>query len=80
MEPKPPMTLLQWLKLWDFLPATEARQKGQGIFASNSEKRRWIERGSVEIDGEKATINDIAPFPWERVVLHPNGVRRTTLQ
>jgi len=49
------------------------------MFASNSELRRWFERGSVEINGEKATQNDPWPFPGDHVVIHPKGKHRTTL-
>lgn len=70
------MTILDYLRLWQYLPSREGRQ----MFASGSELRRWIANGSVEVDGEKATSD--TPFPMEdqRVVIHPNGKHRATLQ
>lgn len=73
-------TIFDFLKAWPFLPSREP--KGQVMnFASNSEKRRWIERGSVEVDGEKFTsITDPWPFFGVSVVIHPKSPHRTTLQ
>ena len=71
------MTILDFLKAWEWLPTREGGKPG---FASNSEKRRWIERGSLEIDGRKAQLSDPWPPVENRVVLHPNGKHRTTLQ
>lgn len=47
--------------------------------ATNSELRRWFERGSVEVNGEKANWNDPVPTVWESLVLHPGGKRKTTI-
>lgn len=71
------MTIWKFLLAWPpFLPSTE----GKTIFASNSEKRRWIERGSIQLDGEKAEMNDWI-FPDTSIILHPkSNTKRTTLQ
>ena len=69
-------TMLDYLKAWPWLPSREGKQ----VFASGSEKRRWFERGSVEVNGSKAAADDLWPWDGESVVLHPNGKHRTTLQ
>jgi hypothetical protein len=70
------VTILDYLREWPWLPSREGKQ----MFASGSERRRWLERGSVEVDGAKATA--VTPWPYEdqSVVLHPSGKHRTTLQ
>lgn len=73
-------TIFDFLKCFPFLPSRESKGKGMA-FASNSEKRRWIERGSVEVDGEKFTsLSDPWPFSNVSVVIHPKSQHRTTLQ
>ncbi len=47
--------------------------------ATNSEIRRWFERGSVEVNGKRAKWDDPVPAAWESLVLHPKSARRTTL-
>lgn len=69
-------TMLDYLRAWRYLPSREGKQ----AFASGSEMRRWFERGSVEINGGKATFDEPWPQPGETVVLHPKGKHRTTLQ
>lgn len=70
------MTILDYLRAWPYLISRE----GKTVFASGSELRRWFERGSVEVDGEKAKATDWWPEPEQSVVIHPNGKHRTTLQ
>lgn len=70
------MTMLDYLKAWPWLPSREGKQS----IASGSEKRRWFERGSVEVNGEKAAADDPWPYIGDRVVIHPKGKHRTTLQ
>lgn len=71
------MTILDFLRAWTFLPSVEGKQ----VFASGSEKRRWLDRGSVEIDGERAQMGDPWPLPDISVVIHPkSNSKRTTLQ
>lgn len=48
-------------------------------WATNSELRRWFERGSVEVNGKRANWNDPVPNEWESLVVHPNSKRRTTI-
>ena len=47
--------------------------------ATNSEIRRWFERDSVEVNGERAKWDDPVPAARESLVLHPKSKRRTTL-
>lgn len=70
------MTALDYLREWKWLPSRE----GKVMFASGSELRRWFDRGSVEIDGQKALASDPWPHAEQSVVIHPNGKHRTTLQ
>lgn len=69
--------MLDYLMAWSFLPSREGKTLAA---ASGSEKRRWIERASVEVNGLKATRADLWPRATDRVVIHPNGKHRTTLQ
>jgi hypothetical protein len=69
-------TIMDFLKLWQFIPSRE----GKTMFCSNSELRRMIERGSVEIDNAKATLQSPFPFEDQSVIIHPSGKHRTTLQ
>lgn len=68
------MTVYEYLKLFQPLSV-----EGKVLYASGSEMRRWFERGSVEIDGEKALPTDWV-WPNTSLVLHPKGKHRTTLQ
>lgn len=70
------MTALDYLRQWPFLPSREGKQ----MFCSGGELRRMFERGSVEINGVKATVADPWPRDDQSVVIHPNGKHRTTLQ
>ena len=69
------MNMMDFLKAFPYLISREGKQ----IFASNSELRRWFERGSVEVNGEKALMTDPWPFLGDSVVVHPKGRHRTTL-
>lgn len=67
--------MLDFLREWPYLPSREGKQ----VFASGSEKRRWFDRGSVEVNGDKVTATDPWPLRGDSVVIHPNGKHRTTL-
>ena len=69
-------TMLDFLKAWPHLASREGKSIAP---ASGSEKRRWFERGSVEVNGEKVAASDPWPFGTDSVVIHPNGKHRTTL-
>jgi hypothetical protein len=71
------MNILDFLKAWEWLPS---REGSRHALASNSEKRRWIERGSVEVNGQKAALDSPWPSQSDSVVVHPKGKHRTTLQ
>ena len=47
---------------------------------SKSELRRWCERGSVIINGEKVKADEAFDFPVFSMVLHPKGDLRCTLK
>ncbi len=46
--------------------------------ASNSEIRRWFQKGSIIINGKKASIEDII-VEIDTCVIHPNGKARCTI-
>ena len=66
--------LLDFLINLCWLPSTEKCGR-----ATNSEIRRWFERGSVEVNGNRAAWDDPVPNEWQSLVLHPNSKRRCTL-
>jgi hypothetical protein len=67
--------MLDFLKAHPFMISREGKQ----VFASGSEIKRWFERGSVEVNGEKVKMNDPWPVVGDSVIIHPNGKHRTTL-
>lgn len=68
--------MFDYLKAWSPLPS---REGSKTVYASNSELRRWFERGSVEVNGEKANADDPWPYVGSSIIIHPNGKHRTTL-
>ena len=40
---------------------------------SNSELRRWIQNGAIEINGEKVQVNEEIDFPINSVILFPKN-------
>lgn len=47
--------------------------------ASNSEVRRWLDGGMVEINGERPKAMDNVQFPVNSLVFFPKSKRRTTI-
>ena len=50
-----------------------------GVAASNSEKRRWLENKSVEINGGRPLPDDDMPFEIASLVFFPEGKRKCTM-
>ena len=46
---------------------------------SKSEMKRWFDKGSVLINGEKAKWDEPWDFPVFSFVLHPKGEKRCSL-
>lgn len=46
---------------------------------SKSEMKRWCDKGSVLINGEKVKWDEPFDFPVFSMVLHPKGEQRCTL-
>lgn len=65
-----------FLKTFDHLPM--AFNGELPIKASNSEIRRWLESGSVEINGEYPKPEDIIIFPVKSLVFFQSSKRKTT--
>lgn len=55
-----------------------ASRETPGTHASKSEKKRWLESGSVLIDGKKIGPHDEVPDEFSEIVFFPNG-RRVTM-
>lgn len=68
------MKVHEFLCAYPYLPSRERLGK-----ASKSELRRWCERGSVEINLERAAANHEMPRNLYSLVLHPKSQHRTTL-
>ena len=49
-------------------------------YASNAEKKRWIQQGALLFNGEKMEWNEEIDFPIGTIVLFPNGKNRITLR
>jgi 23S rRNA-/tRNA-specific pseudouridylate synthase len=47
--------------------------------ASNSEIRRWFEKGSIVINGKRVKKDDEMTEPIHSCVFHPNGKHRCTI-
>lgn len=47
--------------------------------ASNSEMRRWLDKGSVLINGTRPKSSDLITFPITELVLFPKGKKKCTL-
>lgn len=47
-----------------------------GTKASNSELQRWINQGSVIVNGETLKADELIDFPIFSVVLHPKSRKR----
>lgn len=47
--------------------------------ATNSEVRRWLDGGMVEINGERPKAMDKVSFPILSLVFFPKSKKRTTL-
>lgn len=71
------MTAFEYLKSLPCLPASkEGRKYGR---PSNSEMRRWLEKGSVIINGVKPSPNDEINPPIKELIFFPKGKNRTTM-
>jgi len=74
------MTALQYiLSIHNFgsgLTKTGFWSHEQNKIASNSEIRRWIENGSILINHERVTCNEVIDFPLHSVILFPKSDKR----
>ena len=78
------MTIFELLKdlnkICQFTSVETPTRDGVVQKPSNSELRRWIEQGSLLINNERCTPNEIIDFPLISVVLFPKSEKkRTTL-
>jgi hypothetical protein len=70
------MTAHEYLKSLPHLPY---RQGMKGTHPSNGELFRWLDSGSVIINGKKPKPNDEIDFPITELVFFPSGDRVTML-
>ena len=72
---------LEYLKSLPFLPVALKRGEGKEIYGrpSNSELSRWLNMGTVRINGKTPkTLEEISYPIWE-LIFFPKGKRRTTM-
>lgn len=60
-------------------PALPMSIERQCTIATNSEVRRWLDGGMVEINGERPKAMDKVNFPIISLIFFPKSKRRTTL-
>lgn len=70
------MTALEYLKNLPYLPYDRENMRME---PSNSVLRRWLERGSVIINGVKPKPNDEVNYPITELVFFPKRDRVTML-
>ena len=66
-----------WYKTFCFLPASCEGDKLHD--PSRSELKRWLEKGSVQINGVRPRPNDEIKYPIKQFILHPGGNRCTII-
>jgi len=67
-------TTLEFLLRLPWLPHSRERSGPP----SNSEVRRWLERGSVQINGKAARKDDVVEYPITSLVFFGKSKSRTT--
>lgn len=72
------MTALQFLLSIPHVPMAFLGEKP--VKASKSEQKRWLENGSVIINGAKPKPHDEITFPVTELVFFPKSKRRCTMQ
>jgi len=73
------MTALEFLKTIPHLPMAFLGEKP--VKASNSEIRRWLESGGVQINRKRPKPNEEIEFPVEQLIFFPkNPKRKCTMQ
>ncbi len=70
------MTALEYLKDHLYLHSAEGDKLH---YPSNSELRRWLERGSVIINGVRPKPSDEIYFPIKEFIIHPDSPNRITI-
>ena len=72
------MTAIEYLKSFPFLPpSAEGKQVGR---PSNSELKRWLEKGSVIINGVRPKPHDELTFPITNLIFFTSGKRKCTMK
>ena len=63
----------------EYLKQLPFRIWGAKSLASNSELRRWLKDGAVDINGKRPQPNDEIQFPITRLVFFSHKPRQTTI-
>lgn len=71
------MTAFDFVKEIRFLPTSTEGQKTER--PSNSELKRWFEKGSVSINHKIASRNDIITYPLTELSFFKGSRKETTL-
>ena len=72
---------IEYLKNLSYLPATLQRGKGREVYGrpSNEQLRRWLNMGSIVINGKTPKSLDEISFPIWQLIFFPKGKRRTII-
>jgi len=77
---KPILKARQWLaelnKLCCFMSVEKVGKNGKLERATNSELQRWLDQGSVLVNGERIGRDELMDFPIISVVLFPKSEQR----
>ena len=73
------MTGIEYLRVLRALGCLPMSAEGRHPEASNSEIRRWLEQGAVEINGARIRPDQEMPDLVVSLVFFPGGKRRTTM-
>jgi len=68
---------IDYLKSYPWLP--RSREGSKRGAPSNSELWRWLEKGSVIINGVTPKPKEEIEFPITKLVFFPKGISRTTV-
>jgi hypothetical protein len=71
-------SILDWICNSEIF-STMCSIEGSHSVASNSERRRWVEKGSLKINGIKVGINDFVPMKIDSLVFFEGSHHQITM-
>ena len=72
------MKAIEFLKSFPYLPSS--REGGKLGRPSNSELRRWLEKSSVQINGERLLPGDEISYPIFELIFFPCAKTQVTMK